>query len=66
MNSPFAQQAAKDFARRAGSVRTALELAYGRRPEEEEVELLEALEKEHGLDSVCLAILNSSEFLYLP
>ncbi|MBW3596282.1 MAG: DUF1553 domain-containing protein, partial [Planctomycetes bacterium] len=66
MNSEFMQRAAEKFAGRAGGVEQAIEIAYGRRPAPDEVRRLEALASELGLKSACLAILNSSEFLYLP
>ncbi|MCA8995963.1 MAG: PSD1 domain-containing protein [Planctomycetaceae bacterium] len=66
LNSEFVTQAAEKFAKRAGTVEHAIELAYGRPPEPEELAILEQLEQKHGLASVCLAILNSNEFLYVP
>ena len=66
MNSKFMQQAAEKFADRAGSVEKALQLAYGRKPKAQETQHLKTLAAEFGLKSACLAILNSSEFLYIP
>jgi hypothetical protein len=66
MNSELMQQAAEDLAQRSGSVEAAIRLALGRPASEEEVEILNSLAGKHGLPSVCLAILNSSEFLYIP
>ena len=66
MNSHFVQQAAQRLAARAGSVEQALQLAIGREPASEEAARLNELADEFGLASACLAILNSSEFLYMP
>ncbi len=66
MNSRFVQQAAERFAAHAGDVDRAIRLAFGRAPRPDETKLLQDLAAEHGLPSACLAILNSSEFLYLP
>ena len=66
MNSEFTQQAAAQLARRSNDVRTAFLTAIGREPSEIEIHTLTALASDHGLQSACLAILNSSEFLYLP
>ncbi|MFT5467328.1 MAG: hypothetical protein ACI8UO_002432 [Verrucomicrobiales bacterium] len=66
MNSEFVQEAAEKLAGRSDSIEEAIRLAYGREPEAEELALLGQLEEESGLASVCLALLNSSEFLYIP
>jgi hypothetical protein len=66
MNSEFIQQAAKQLADRAGSVEQAMRLAIGRDPAPAEATRLNELAAEFGLDSACLAIMNSSEFLYIP
>lgn len=66
LNSQFTQDAAKKFAERVGNVETAIRTALHREPTQDELQLLEQLTEEHGLSSACLAILNSSEFLYIP
>lgn len=66
LNSEFAQKAAAAFAERAGSVRSAFQLAYGRMPDVEEETAMSELANINSLQSVCLAILNSSEFIYVP
>jgi hypothetical protein len=66
MNSELVQQAAVDFAGRAGDVETALRIALHRDGDDEEIATLRRLAERFGLESACLAILNSSEFVYLP
>ncbi len=66
LNSGFVQEMAEAFARRSGSVRTAVQMAFNRDATDEEMRRLNALAAEHGLQSVCLVLFNSSEFLYLP
>jgi hypothetical protein len=66
LNSDFVQSAASAFSGRAESVDQAFELAIGRKPSSDERDQLESLEDEYGMTSVCLAIINSSEFVYLP
>ncbi|WP_166823109.1 PSD1 and planctomycete cytochrome C domain-containing protein [Thalassoroseus pseudoceratinae] len=66
LNSSFAQEAASALAKRAGSVATAFEICFGRTPQTTELQPLQELADEYGLSSACLALLNSSEFLYIP
>ena len=66
LNSEFAQDAAAALAKRAGSVETAFAICVGRTPQPAELEPLHQLAIKYGLSSACLAILNSSEFLYIP
>lgn len=66
MNSEFAQAAARDFAERAKNIETAIHIALHREATPDELQSLGQLEAEFGLSSACLAILNSSEFLYIP
>lgn len=66
MNSELVQQAAEQFANHSEDIRTAIRNAYGRSAEPDEVASLQMLVDRFGLPSACLAILNSSEFLYLP
>jgi len=66
LNSKFVQNAAQKFAERAGNVETAIQTALHREATPSELQLLGHLAEEHGLSSACLAILNSSEFLYIP
>ncbi len=66
MNDEMVQQAAKKLAERAKTVERAMQLTIGRKPTDIERETLTELADEFGLQSACLAILNSSEFLYIP
>lgn len=66
LNSELMRQASEQFANRAGSVAMAFEIAMGRTPAAEEIGELQQLADDFGLASACLAILNSSEFLYIP
>ena len=66
LNSELSQSAAERLAKRAGSVEEAFQRALARSPSEEERMVLQQLCDERGLASACLAILNSSEFVYLP
>ena len=66
LNSEFVHEMAESFANRAKTIHRVFRLALNRAPAAEELKLLEAVEREHGLASVCLVIFNSSEFLYLP
>ncbi|HEU0011161.1 MAG TPA: DUF1553 domain-containing protein, partial [Verrucomicrobiae bacterium] len=74
MNNAFVQRQARHFAGRlkaeAGGdaraqIRLAWRLAYGREPRREETKEAAALVREHGLESLCWALLNSSEFLHV-
>lgn len=66
MNNDLLQSAAEKLAQRAGDVKQAIRIALHREGDEPEVQELERLAKEYGLSSACLAIMNSSEFLYVP
>ena len=66
MNSNFAQDCATALAKRTKSAKEAFKLCFGRDAEANELERMLKHEKEHGLQSVCLGLLNSSEFLYIP
>jgi hypothetical protein len=66
MNSELVQTAAKKLAERAGNVETAIQIAFHRGGTRDELQILGQLAKDYGLSSACLAILNSSEFLYIP
>jgi hypothetical protein len=74
MNNAFVQRQARHFAGRlkaeaGGDARAqnrlAWRLAYGREPRGEETKEAAALVREHGLESLCWALLNSSEFLHV-
>ncbi|MEX2288321.1 MAG: PSD1 and planctomycete cytochrome C domain-containing protein [Planctomycetaceae bacterium] len=74
-NSRFTDQQSKMFAERlareAGTDRNnqvsrAFLLAYGRKPDDREAAAAVALVDRHGLPALCRAVLNSSEFLFLP
>ncbi|MEM0970453.1 MAG: DUF1553 domain-containing protein, partial [Verrucomicrobiota bacterium] len=66
LNSEFSQEMAEALAERAGTVEKAFALCLGREMAGEEKRILEGHSDRHGLASACLAILNSSEFLYVP
>ena len=74
MNNAFVQRQARHFAERlkieAGGevqtqIRAAWRLAFGREPRRQETKEAITLVREHGLESLCWALLNSSEFLYV-
>jgi hypothetical protein len=74
-NSRFAEQQAELLARRcqreagdeiAPRVRRAFELAFGRPPDEFEEKAAEPLVSRHGLTSLCRALFNANEFLFIP
>lgn len=66
LNADFCQQAAASLAERSESVTEAFRRCVGRNPSDEQQFRLEAHAQKHGLQSVCLVLLNSSEFLYIP
>ncbi len=74
MNSSFVLRQAKFLAERIGrdsgiDARAQIALAYrltlGRQPSQKESDRATTVAREHGLQTVCWALLNSSEFLYL-
>ncbi len=65
LNSDFMHRSAQQFAARSESVEHAFELALNRKPDREETSILHQLERDHGMASACLVILNSSEFVYI-
>jgi hypothetical protein len=74
LNNPFVLRQCQAFARRIdrghGSrfdddVKLAIELAYGREPSADEIELLGAYAGRYGLANMCRLIVNSNEFLYV-
>lgn len=66
LNSEFCQQAATALADRSQTVAAAVRRCMGREPSAAEQKTLEAHAQQHGLQSACLVLLNSSEFLYVP
>jgi mono/diheme cytochrome c family protein len=66
MNSTLAQQASEGLAARAGTVQAAIKIAFGRDANQAELDTLQQLATKYGLASACSAILNSSEFIYIP
>ena len=75
LNSPFANRQAGFFADRIrGLVSDDLpqqidhvfQIAFSRSPNPQEQTAMIALAEEHGLEQVCRAIFNSSEFVFLP
>ena len=73
MNSAFVQQRAAGFAARVrkeatgveAQVSRAFELAFGRRPDQREMDDSRSLVERHGLESLCWGLFNTSEFLYV-
>jgi len=74
LNSPFMTEQTAAFARRvqaeagddiAAQVGRAFALVFTRAPDDEETSRAVELVKAHGLESLCRALLNASEFLYL-
>jgi hypothetical protein len=74
MNDGFIQREAKAFAERlvrdAGKstkaqIQRAWRLSLSRPPRKDETTRAAALAQEHGMESVCWVLLNSSEFLYV-
>ncbi len=74
LNSAFVLDQANAFAERirrvAGNdrrrdVSVAWQVAFARKPTDEEAERAEAFMKDHGLEALARAILNSNEFLYV-
>ena len=74
MNNSFVQRQAKQLAERAmasaggdlgAAIQTAYRLAVGRTPTADETNRATAAAKDRGLNSVCWALLNSTEFIYV-
>ena len=74
MNNSFVQRQAKHLAGRAtegadkdirAAIRNAYVLALGRVPTTDEISRASAAARERGLASVCWALLNSTEFIYV-
>jgi hypothetical protein len=74
-NSRFTEQQAELLARRcqreaggeiAPRIRRAFELAFGRPPDEFEERAAKPLVSQHGLTSLCRALFNANEFLFIP
>ncbi len=74
-NSQFVLDASEAFAERVGTwagpevvdqITHAYRLAYGRVSDADELAELEPLVREHGLATLCRAIFNSNEFLFIP
>ena len=74
MNNAFIQRQSNHLAERAmfianKDVRVAIESAYlmtlGRKPSEDEAKRAESVANERGLASVCWALFNSTEFIYV-
>lgn len=76
LNSRFVIDQSEAFARRIESevdaldqekmVRAIWKYAYGRLPDDEETDYALVLINTYGLSSLCRAVYNSSEFLYIP
>jgi Protein of unknown function (DUF1553) len=75
LNSPFTMQTAQAFARRVqaearGNLQEQIariyQLAYGRSPDADELQLVLPDITEHGLVTLCRAVFNSNEFLSQP
>ncbi|WP_197443606.1 PSD1 and planctomycete cytochrome C domain-containing protein [Maioricimonas rarisocia] len=66
LNSQFVQDAATTLAERTETIDEAFRLALAREPTGDERAALTELVNEFGMESACLAILNASEFVYIP
>ncbi len=75
LNSPFVIEQANAFADRvrqsvgdttALRVKQAWRLALGRSPSQNESSVAQKVAEEHGLETVCRALFNSNEFLFIP
>ena len=66
LNAEFSQQAAAALATSSGGIETAFQRCLGRSPDEDELSMFRKHVEQHGLESACLVLFNSSEFLYLP
>ena len=74
-NSPFVLEESARLANRVkkeagespeAQIRRAFEIVLGRQPSEKETQASLAAAKQHGLATLCRALFNSSEFLFLP
>ena len=74
-NSRFTIDEAQALAQRAeaeagsdvsAQIRRIYALAYGRNPEPDELADAESVVRDHGLATLCRAVFNSSEFLFIP
>jgi hypothetical protein len=73
MNNPFVQRQAKAFAGRlskeatdtAARVQLGFRLALGRPPQPDEAASAVSLVDQHGLESFCWGLFNTSEFVYV-
>ncbi|MGI9457495.1 MAG: DUF1549 and DUF1553 domain-containing protein, partial [Aeoliella sp.] len=73
MNNRFMVRMAQLFAHRVDSIATtpdqqighAIRLAYGREATPDEIELLTAVARQHGLPNACRLIFNSNEFVFV-
>ncbi|MGE0756479.1 MAG: DUF1553 domain-containing protein [Pirellulaceae bacterium] len=75
LNSTFVHQQAELFAARlvneaggdeAARMRRAFQLTCGRNPTSDEADAVLPVAREHGWTAVCRALLNASEFLFIP
>ncbi len=73
LNSRFLLARSESFARRLereaegpDRVGRAFLLAVGREPTDAELRAAEALVRDHGLSTLCRALINANEFVYLP
>jgi hypothetical protein len=74
LNSPFVVEQARLFAARLArerpegpreQVELGFLLAFGRPPDDAEMDLCQTLVREHGLSALCLALFNANEFVHL-
>ena len=66
LNSSFSQDAAKALTQRHTSVSSMFRCCLGRQPSEGERSSLQQHADKHGLASVALVLMNTSEFVYIP
>ena len=65
MANAWAKRLADSEGESPAQIRRAFLEAYGREPDDEERTACESVVKQHGLKSLCRAIFNSNEFLFL-
>ena len=75
MNSPFVVQQSKHLAQRAlneansedaSAVTRCFELLLSRKPDSQELSSALEVSREHGLEIVCRALINSNEYAFIP
>jgi len=66
MSDRFADRLQRESGKKTDQhIRRAYQLAYGRDPDGEELNLTTRFVSQHGLPALCRVLFNSSEFLYV-